>query len=67
MERPDIEFTNSGGFFVIGGVTPRGLQWVNDNVDGAADGVAYCDDRRMALDIYNGAAEEGLGVFAVRA
>ncbi len=52
-------------FFSIVGDTRRGRKWVNTRVQEADHGVAYCDDTRMAEDIYMGAADEGLNVTAV--
>ena len=65
IDRPDILVSNAGGFgfFSIWGESRRGRQWLKRNVEGLGrDGVAYCDDRRMALDIAEGAISAGLKV-----
>jgi hypothetical protein len=63
--KPDIEITNSGsGFFGIYGETPKGRKWLKRNVQhfDPDECVAWCDDRRYAMDIAEAAIATGLVV-----
>lgn len=50
------------GFYTISGETESGRDWIDDNVQGSENGMAYSDDSRMVQDIVQGAAESGLEV-----
>lgn len=59
----DIETSNSGaGFFGFHGVSERGIEWIDQNVEGAQGGTAWCDDRAFAMDIAEAAVAAGLEV-----
>jgi len=64
INHTDVEITNEGGIglFVISGITRKGLNWLRKHVPSQSDGVAYCDDRRMAWDIYQAMLADGLRV-----
>lgn len=65
-QETDLQILNSYGFYSITALTGRGETWLKQNVQGARDGVAHCDDSRLALDIFIGAKGDGLGVEAER-
>lgn len=63
MTKTDIQITNSGsGFFGIHGETAKGRKWVDKHVQGSDRGEAWTDDRRLAMDIAQGALNAGLRV-----
>jgi hypothetical protein len=53
---------NGNGFYQISAPTRKGQRFLKQ-VQGAADGVAYCDDSRLTQDIADGAHRKGLIVF----
>lgn len=61
---PDIQIKNGGGmgFFIISAETAKGRRWLKRNVPSQDEGTAYCDDRRYAMDIAEGAIDAGLEV-----
>lgn len=56
----DVEIDGQG-FYQLTGNTPAGRQFMRA-VQGYADGVAYCDDARLAQAIADGARQHGLVV-----
>lgn len=54
----DISITG-GGFYTIRAHNERAVAWLDLAVDGDEDGLAHCDDTRMATEIAEGAIEEG--------
>jgi len=62
----DIKIENQSGVFVVTPMTPAGCKWINDNVQiepWQRLGESFaCDDRRMSMDIAQGALDAGLTV-----
>lgn len=59
---PAIDVSIDGqGFYQLTAGTAAGRQFMK-RVEGSFDGLAYCDDTRMARDIADGAFELGLHV-----
>lgn len=61
----DILVGNSHGLFVFSPVTDDGREWLEDNVAdaNAMDHLSasyYCDDRRLAMELAQGALNDGL-------
>lgn len=62
MKTRKADITIDGqGFYTIAANSVRGIAFMRQ-VEGSSDGVAYCDDTRMAVDIADGAVHAGLRV-----
>ncbi len=65
MERIDVEVENHGTVFLFRPLTPRGFEWIEDNVQAESwqwFGNALTVDHRYAVDLATGMQSAGLEV-----